>query len=126
MLRGLVAVLVVVAPLWGQDLPVVSVAGGGARVAPQAPQPRLSGLLPPLPVTQVDPRDTTLDSPRRISLTFLEARPIDEVLALLAVGTPYSVSIDGDATGSFRGELKHLSLRDALMAMLTPLGLDFE
>ena len=127
MVRGLLAASVIVVPLWGQDLPVISVAGGGARVAPRVSQPpRPPGQLPPLPVTQIDPRDTTLDSPRRISLTFLEPRPIDEVLGLLTAGTPYSVSIDSDATGVFRGELKQLTLREALLALLAPLGLDVD
>ena len=127
MLRWLLAASIVVVPLWGQDLPVISVAGGGARVAPQVGQPpRPSGQLPPLSVTQVDPRDTTLDSPRRISLAFLEPRPIDEVLGLLTAGTPYSLSIDSDAIGTFRGELKQLTVRDALTAMLAPLGLEFD
>src|SRR5204863_10001460 len=30
-----------------------------------------------------------------------------------------------DATGTFRGELKQLTLREALTALLSPLGLDF-
>jgi hypothetical protein len=77
-------------------------------------------------VTQIDSRETTLDSPRRLSLSFLEPRPIDEVLALLTAGTPYSVSIDLDAVGSFRGDLKQLTLREALSTMLAPLGLDAE
>ena len=127
MVRGLLAASIVVVLLWRQDLPVISVAGGGARVVPQVTQPpRPSGQLPPLPVTHVDPRETTLDSPRRISLTFLEPRPIDEVLGLLTAGTPYRLAIDSDATGSFRGELKQLTLRDALTAILAPLGLEFE
>ena len=48
------------------------------------------------------------------------------MLSLLTAGTPFSVSIDADATGSFRGELKQLTLREALTAMLAPLGLDFD
>ena len=72
---------------------------GGARVQPPAGQRSRRPELPPLPVTQIDPRDTTLDSPRRLSLTFLEPRPIDEVLALLITGTPFSLSIDADAIG---------------------------
>ena len=123
--RVLVAAAILLLPVWGQDLPVISVAGGAARTAPPE-QARPAAGLPPLPVTRIDPRDTTLDSPRRISLIFLEPRPIDEVLALLTAGTPFSVAIDVDATGSFRGELKQLTLRDALTTLLAPLGLQFE
>jgi type II secretory pathway component GspD/PulD (secretin) len=78
-----------------------------------------------MPVTQIDPRDTTLDSPRRLTLTFAEPRPIEEVLQLLVMGTPFSLSIDSDVTGTFRGELKQLTLREALTALLAPLGLGF-
>lgn len=124
MQRALAAAAVLLLPTWGQDLPVISVAGGRQAAPPAQSQP--AGTLPPLLVTQIDPRDTTLDSPRRISLTFLEPRPIDEILALLTAGTPFSVAVDADATGSFRGELKQLTLRDALTTMLAPLGLDFE
>jgi hypothetical protein len=126
MQRVLIAAAFLLLPSWGQDLPVISVAGGIAGQAAPSGQAKSATGLPPLPVTQIDPRDTTLDSPRRLSLAFLEPRPIDEVLALLTAGTPYSVSIDADATGSFRGELKQLTLREALMTMLAPIGLDFE
>ena len=112
-------------PATGQDLPAIRVAAGGAPV-PEQPQTTRAGELPPLPVTQIDARETTLDSPRRVSLSFLEPRPIDEVLALLTAGTLFSVSIDADAVGAFRGELKQLTLREALSTMLAPLGLDFE
>jgi type II secretory pathway component GspD/PulD (secretin) len=52
--------------------------------------------------------------------------PIADVLRLLVEGTPFSLALDSDATGTFRGELKRLSLRESLAALLTPLGLDFE
>ena len=52
--------------------------------------------------------------------------PIGEVLRLLVEGTPFSLAIDPDATGTFRGELKRLTLREALTTLLTPLGLDFD
>lgn len=125
MQRVVLAAAVLLIPSWGQDLPVISVAGGPAQ-APRTAQSAPAGRLPPQPVTQIDPREITLDSPRRVSLTFLEPRPIDEVLALLTAGTPFSVAIDADAKGSFRGDLKQLTLRDALTAMLAPLGLEIE
>lgn len=125
MQRFLVLAALAVLPLQGQDLPVIRVPAGTAGSQPARQPPQTAGQLPPLPVTRLDPRAATLDSPRRISLSFLEPRPIDEVLALLTAGTPFSVSIDADATGSFRGELKQLTLREALATMLAPLGLDF-
>jgi hypothetical protein len=119
------AAAILLLPVSGQDVPVVRLAGVAAEQAPP-PQARRPATLPPLPATQIDARETTLDSPRRLTLSFLEPRPIDEVLALLTAGTPFSVAIDADARGSFRGELKQLTLREALTTLLAPLGLDFE
>lgn len=127
MLRVLLAALVLVPQAPPPDMPVTRLSGaqGGTASQPPASQRPPSGQLPPLPVTRVDPKLTTLDSSTRLSLTFAEARPIDEVLALLVAGTPFSLSIDPDATGSFRGELKQLTLREAFTTVLAPLGLDF-
>jgi len=82
--------------------------------------------LRPMPVTEIDQRETTLDSPRRLTLTFAEPQPIEEALQLLVMGTPFSLAIDAEVKGTFRGELKQLTLREALTALLVPLGLDFE
>ncbi|HYT74986.1 MAG TPA: hypothetical protein VEL79_09590 [Vicinamibacterales bacterium] len=132
MLRILVTAAAVLLPLWAQEMPVTRLAGAGARegATQAAPQPAATppaGRLPPRPVTRIDPgaAAATLDSPRRLTVSFSEPRPIDEVLHLLTSGTPFSVAIDPDATGSFRGELKNLTLREALATLLAPLGLDF-
>lgn len=117
--------------LLSQGMPVTRVAGvppaqGGGAPAAQAADS--SSAPQGLPVTQLDPgaAAATLDSPRRLTLEFSEPRPIQEVLRLLVMGTPYSLSIDADITGSFRGELKQLTLREALETLLTPLGLGFD
>lgn len=81
--------------------------------------------LPPLPVTQLDQREVTLDSTRRLTLTFAEPCPIHEVLDLLVEGTPFSLAVDSNVSGLFTGELKQLTLREALTTLLSPLGLDF-
>lgn len=128
----LAAAIVLLARVWGQDMPVTKLAGGGpapgVSQAPAAPPRAQGGQLPPLPVTQIDQRDAaaSLDRQFGLSLSFAEPMPIGEVLRLLVEGTPYSLSIDPDATGTFRGELKRLTLREALATLLTPLGLDFE
>lgn len=120
--------------LFAQGLPVTRLAGGGSApaaeqagqppAAPAAPRPAPQGL----PVTLLDPgaAAATLDSPRRLTLTFAEPRAIQEVLRLLVAGTPFSLAIDADVSGTFRGELKQLTLREALATLLTPLGLGFE
>jgi type II secretory pathway component GspD/PulD (secretin) len=129
MVRVLLAAIVLMAQAPPLDMPVTRLSGGaqsGSVSQPPTPQrPPAAGQLPPLPVTQIDPKLTTLDSSTRLSLTFAEPRPIDEVLALLVAGTPFSLSIDPDATGSFRGELKQLTLREAFTTVLAPLGLEF-
>jgi hypothetical protein len=127
MQRVLLAAAILLLPSWGQDLPVIRVAGEAAGQPPPRPeQARPATGLPPLPATQIDPRHATLDSSRRLSLSFLEPRPIDEVLRLLTAGTPFSVAIDAGASGAFRGELKQLTLREALTTLLAPLGLDYD
>lgn len=129
MLRVLLTAIVLMTQGPPLDMPVTRLSGGaqgGSASQPSAPQrPPVVGQLPPLPVTQIDPKLMTLDSSTRLSLTFSEPRPIDEVLALLVAGTPFSLSIDPDATGNFRGELKQLTLREAFTTVLAPLGLEF-
>jgi type II secretory pathway component HofQ len=126
------AAIVLSARLWAQDLPATRLAGGGqAPAVGQAPTrpPRPAGTeLPPLPVTQIDLRDVaaSLDRQNGLSLSFADPMPIAEVMRLLVEGTPFSLAIDADATGTFRGELKRLSLRESLATLLTPLGLDFD
>ncbi len=122
-----------------QEMPVVRLSGpsgtdsrqspaGPSPVAgPQRPGPSGTAQLPPLPATQIDATAAAaaLDAPRHVTLTFEEPRPIDEVLRLLIAGTPFSLAIDADVSGAFRGELHDLTLREALATLLTPLGLDF-
>ena len=133
MLRYLLAAAIVLSvQVWGQGMPATRLAGGGpgpaVSQAPAAPARPAGSQLPPLPATQIDPRDAaaSLDRQSGLTLSFEEPMPIGEVLRLLVEGTQYSLSIDQDATGTFRGQLKRLSLRDALTTLLTPLGLDFE
>jgi type II secretory pathway component GspD/PulD (secretin) len=106
-----------------QGMPVARLAGeAGGQAVPAVPGPQTPGL----PVTRIDPGGAALDSPRRLSLAFAEPQPIHDVLTLLLDGTPFSVVIDAGVEGTFRGELKQLTLRDALAAILDPLGLDFD
>ncbi|HEX9365997.1 MAG TPA: hypothetical protein VF921_05185 [Vicinamibacterales bacterium] len=133
MLRHLLAAaLVLSARAWAQDMPVTRLAGGGTAPAASqgsaAPQRPAGSQLPPLPASQIDERDAaaSLDAQRGLSLSFVEPMPIGEVMRLLVEGTPFSLAIDPDVTGTFRGDLKRLTLREALTTLLTPLGLDFE
>jgi len=131
MLRLTIVVTLVLAQ--SREMPVVRLAGpqGTQTSAQQPPAPRpgpqSSPQLPPLPATELGTASAAavLDAPRHLTLTFVEPRPIEEVLRLVIAGTPFSLAIDSDVTGVFRGALRDLTLRDALATLLTPLGLEF-
>jgi type II secretory pathway component GspD/PulD (secretin) len=127
-MSGLLAAALI---LFLQAMPVVRLAGGPGEQSAGA-QPAQTAASPSapqgLPVTQLDPGAAaiTLDSPRRLTLSFAEPRPVQEVMRLLVAGTPLSLSVDAEIDGTFQGELKQLTLREALHTLLDPLGLDFE
>jgi type II secretory pathway component HofQ len=101
---------------------VISVAVSAAAAA-QAARP---APLPPLPLTQLDERalSAELDN-RTFSLTFAQPVAINDVLLLLVRGTNLSVVPDPSISGSFIGDLKAVTVRQALGLILRPLGLDF-
>lgn len=91
----------------------------------QAPA-RPAGQLPPLPLTQLDERALAADLDNRaFSLTFAQPVPIKDLLLLLVRGTSLSVIPDPSIGGTFIGELKNVSVREALNLILPPLGLDY-
>ena len=98
----------------------------GGPDAPQRPAP--PAPLPPLPVTRLDdrPAGADLDAPRPLSLTFGRPLPVRDVLLLLFRGTPFSVVVDPGVSARFAGELKNLTLRQALESVLRPAGLDYD
>jgi MSHA biogenesis protein MshL len=104
----------------------------GARPASSPPAGDVTATaaakLPPLPVTQLDDRQavTNLDGPRRITLSVSRPMPIGDLLLLLVNGTPFSLVTDNDVGGSFTGDLKELTMRQALEAVLFPRGLDYD
>jgi type II secretory pathway component GspD/PulD (secretin) len=84
------------------------------------------GQLPPLPLTQLDERalSAELDN-RAFTLTFVQSVPVRDLLLLLVRGTSLSVVPDPDINGSFIGELKNVTVRQALNLILPQLGLDY-
>jgi len=81
-----------------------------------------------MPVTQLDDRQavTNLDGPRRITLSVSRPMPIGDLLLLLVNGTPFSLVTDNEVGGTFTGDLKELTMRQALEAVLFPRGLDYD
>jgi MSHA biogenesis protein MshL len=112
------------------DLPVVRLEGapadGGSARQAQPAVLRPAGI-PPLPVTHLDDRlrAADLDAPATLSLTFSSPLPIVDVLLLLFRGTPFSIVPADGAGGTFIGELKNVTLRQALEAVLFPAALDY-
>jgi MSHA biogenesis protein MshL len=90
-------------------------------VAP-AQAPRLS----PMPVTHLDHRTTNpaLDG-ERLSLSFATPVPIINVLLTLVRDTPMSVIPAPALEQTFIGELKNVTVREALDLILEPLALDY-
>ena len=108
---------------WVSITLTLAMAGVSARAGAQAAQ---QPPMPPLPLTQLDNRAQSpdLDS-RAFSLTFAQPVAINDVLLLLVRGTNLSVVPDPSISGSFIGDLKSVTVRQALGLMLRPLGLDF-
>lgn len=98
----------------------------GAQTPGQPVSPVRPGQMPALPLTQLDDRALAADIDRRaITLTFAQPVPIHDLLLLLVRGTTLSVVPDPAVSGSFIGELKNVTVRQALTLILPPLGLDF-
>ena len=88
---------------------LATAAQGAAQVPAQPP-------LRPLAVTQLDERQQTsdLDSTRPITITLSDPTPITDLLVMIVRDTRLSVVPDPDVQGTFRGELKDVTLRQAL------------
>jgi hypothetical protein len=91
-----------------------------------AQPPRPPSQLPTLPLTQLDERGLASDLDNRaFSLTFAQPVPIKDLLLLLVRGTNIGMIPDPAIGGSFIGELKNVTVRQALGLILPPLGLDY-
>lgn len=91
-------------------------------------QPALAqqAQLPPLPLTQLDDRALAADLDNRaFTLTFTEPVSIRDLLLMLVRGTSLSVVPDPEITGTFVGDLKNVTVRQALGLVLPQLGLDY-
>jgi type II secretory pathway component HofQ len=115
------------------DLFVTRVQGAATRelslpALPAQGAPTAKVELTPFPATELDERrpGAELDGPRRLSLSVSRPMPLRELLMLLVNGTPLSIVNDEGVDGTFLGELKDLSMRQALEAVLFPRGLDYD
>ena len=92
-----------------------------AQLPPQRPAP-----MPALPLTQLDDRVLARDLDNRaFTLTFAQPVPIRDLLLLLVRGTSLSIIPDQGVAGTFIGELKDVTVRQALGLILRPLSLDY-
>jgi hypothetical protein len=87
---------------------------------------QLGGARPPATKSAPRPAAGDLDAPHLLSATFARPLPIREVLLLLIRDTPFSVVLDPSVQGTFSGELRNLTIRQALEAVLAPARLDYD
>lgn len=88
----------------------------------QAQPPR----MPSLPLTQLDEQQPASDLDNRtFSLTFAQPVQLRDLLLLLVRGTALSIVPDPALSGTFIGELKNVTVRQALTLILQPHGFDF-
>jgi type II secretory pathway component GspD/PulD (secretin) len=91
-----------------------------------AQQPQRAAQMPMLPLTQLDERALAADLDNRtFALTFAQPVPIKDLLLLLVRGTNLSIVPDPEISGSFIGDLKNVTVRQALELILPPLGLSY-
>jgi type II secretory pathway component GspD/PulD (secretin) len=94
-----------------------------ASTAAAQPPPR---PMPVLPLTQLDEHALAADLDNRtFTLTFAQPVPVRELLLLLVRGTSLSIVPDPSISGTFIGELKNVTVRQALSLILPPLGLQY-
>jgi MSHA biogenesis protein MshL len=95
----------------------------GAAAAAAQPPPR---PMPVLPLTQLDEHALAADLDNRtFTLTFAQPVPVRELLLLVVRGTSLSIVPDPSISGAFIGELKNVTVRQALSLILPPLGLQY-
>jgi MSHA biogenesis protein MshL len=98
--------------------------------APAPMPPTRTGLGPqspglaPFAVSQIEEGRRSDAMEQTISLSFAEPVSVRELLLLLVRDTNISVVPNSDVDGTFAGELKNVTLRQALDLILRPQGLD--
>lgn len=78
--------------------------------------------LPPLAISQIEDGRRSEALAQTLSLSFAEPISIRDLLVLLVQTTTLSVVIDPDVDGTFSGDLKNVTLQQALDLVLEPHG----
>jgi MSHA biogenesis protein MshL len=108
-------------------LPVVRLDGGAVPAGPHTSPPQTQGVPQFLPVSALDdPSRVALDGAPSVSISISRPMPLADMLRLLVAGTPLSLVLDDAVTGSFVGDLRGLTMRQALEAVLFPGALDYD
>jgi type II secretory pathway component GspD/PulD (secretin) len=95
-------------------------------LAAASPASAQAPRMPTLPLTQLEESGPAADLDNRtFTLTFAQPVPIKDLLLLLVRGTNLSLIPDPAIAGAFIGELKNVTVRNALDSILPPLGLDY-
>jgi len=116
-------------------LAVVAVSAAAAQTPGGPPLPdvpvssleRLTGA--PRPATQPATRTSAaagLDGPATLSVTLPNPTPLSTVLQLLFRGTAFSTVADSPVRGTYAGELRDVTLRQALEAILSSSGFVYD
>lgn len=85
-----------------------------------------SGRMPTLPLTALDEHALAADlDTRLVTLTNAQPLAVKDLLLLLVRNTNLSMIPDPAISGTFIGELKNVTVRQALNALLPPLGLEY-
>jgi len=116
-----VGLLMAVTPAPGSGL-IAATPQTPAAPVPADPGPQVPGL-PPLAVSQIDEGRRSDAMNQTVSLSFAEPIAIRDLLLLLVRDTNLSVVPDPDVQGTFSGELKNVTLRQAFDLILEPHGL---
>jgi type II secretory pathway component GspD/PulD (secretin) len=99
---------------------------GALCLAPGAAIAQPPARMPSLPLTQLEEHALGADLDNRtFTLTFAQPVQVRELLLLLVRGTNLSMVPDPSISGSFIGELKNVTVRQALGLILPPLGLEY-
>ncbi|HEY7058541.1 MAG TPA: hypothetical protein VH458_18545 [Vicinamibacterales bacterium] len=117
--------------VWAQDpvspLPVTRLSGAAAAEDQPAPTPRPTALRG-LPVTRLaeGSHRSDLDAAPRLTVSFAQPASVRDVLFLLVRATHFSLAMDPAVKGTFVGDLKDVTLRQAIDSVLTPNALSYD